>query len=97
MNDYGNDPEWFTDVNGNRYQRKATASVFPKQLGEPRNRREMLADRIMDGIGTAIILAACAVGIAFCLATMGFIDIPSKSQPVNRPAVTVTDPGTCGK
>lgn len=98
MNDYGNDPNWFIDANGNRYQRKATASVFPRQqtfddrhplLGPGIGHRR--TDKIFDGIAAALILA---VGITM---TVGFLKYTDQSQPVNRPAVTVTDTGSCGK
>ena len=84
MQDFGNDPNWYIDANGNRYQRKATASVFPRQhasddrhplLGPGTGHRR--TDNFFDGIAAALILA---VGITM---TVGFLKYTDQPQPVS--------------
>lgn len=47
-----------------------------------------LGERILDGIGTAIVAALCVATIAFGLATMGFVKMPGGDQPTKPAKVT---------
>ena len=98
MQDYGNDPDWFIDRNGNRYNQKPTARRLPEQPDDPHRQMNWLygpgtgktdrisrkVDRLFDGIITALVFS---VGVALCVAFLGVLRTPEPAQTPERDTI----------
>jgi hypothetical protein len=98
VKDYGNDPDWFTDRNGNRYHQKPTARRLPEQPTDPYRQMSWLygpgtgktdrisrkVDKLFDGIITVIVVA---VGATVAFGMLGILRAPEPAQTPERDTI----------